>query len=136
MNYETSEKKPSKMFLKTLWGGGSSSVYCNCGRQHYAPRNLEDSYEERDYPIMLADILEEQKQNTDGVIINHEDDFIYTKDIDNKTFVIDCPCNGLRRYEEWIWNHREIIRDYLKVRVEQEARWAEQELILNKLAGI
>lgn len=131
--YAISEKKPSKMFVNSLSGGGSSLIYCNCGRQHYAPNNYHD---EEDYSAMVNDALEEQKTDPDGTIINYEDDFVYAKEIDGKTFVLDCPCNGLRKYEEWIWGNRDTIRDYYKVRAEQEHRWAEQEILKNKLAGI
>jgi hypothetical protein len=134
--YAVNEKKPSKMFLNSLPGGGASTIFCNCGRTHYAPSNLADSDDESDYENMLNDALEEQKKDPDGVVIELEDSFIRAHDLGGKTFVDDCPCNGLRKYEDWIWNNRSIIREYLKVRVEQEAKWAEQELILNKLAGI
>jgi hypothetical protein len=35
-----------------------------------------------------------------------------------------------------MWSNREIFREYFRVRVEQEAKWAEQEVLKNKLAGI
>ena len=124
------------MFIDSLSGSGSSEIYCNCGRTHYAPSNLYDSDDEDDYMGMLNAALEDQKKDPKGVIINYEDDFIYAKDIDGKTFVVDCPCNGLRKYEDWIWFNRNPIRNYLKVRIEQELKWAEQEMTLNKLAGI
>lgn len=124
------------MFVDALSGGGASSINCNCGRTHYAPSNLYDSDDEDDYTNMLNDALAEQKKNPEGVVINYEDDFIHAKDIDGKTFVVDCPCNGLTRYETWIWSNRKSIRDYLKVRVEQEFKWAEEEMTLNKLAGL
>jgi hypothetical protein len=136
MKYSTNENKPSEMFVEALKGGGSSSIYCACGRMHYAPSNLYDSDDEDDYTNMLNDALAEQKKDPDGVVINYEDDFIYCKDIDGNTFVVDCPCNGLRKYEDFIWNNRDSIRDYLKVRIAQEALWAEQEVVKNKLAGI
>ena len=124
------------MFVDSLKGGGASSIYCNCGRMHYAPSNLYDSDDEDDYTDMLNDALAEQKKNPDGVVINYEDDFVFAKDIDGKTFVVDCPCNGLTKYENFIWDNRNAIREYLKVRVAQEALWAEQEVVKNKLAGI
>ena len=134
--YETNETKPSEMFIRALsGGGGSSSINCNCGRTHYAPSNLYHSEDESDYNDMLNDALAEQKNDPEGVVINLEDDFVYAKDIDNKTFVVDCPCNGLRRYEDWIWNNRNPIRDYIKLRVDQELRWAEEEKSINKLKG-
>ena len=134
--YATNENKPSEMFIDSLQGVGASEIYCNCGRTHYAPSNLYDSADEDDYPNMLNAALEEQKKDPEGVIINYEDDVIYAKDIDGKTFVVDCPCNGLRKYEDWISANRNPIRNYLKVRVDQELQWAEQEMTLNKLAGI
>ena len=136
MTKAKNEKKPSRMFVDALRGGGASSVYCMCGRQHYAPENLLDSEDETDYPNMLADVMAEQEKDPDGVIIHRDTDFVYAKDIGDRTYVVDCPCNGLRKYEEFIWENRDSIRTYLKARVEQEARWAEQELIKNKLAGL
>lgn len=133
--YATNEKKPSKMFVNSLTGGGASSIYCNCGRQHYAPGNLRDSDDPTDYDNMLEDALAEQVANPSGVVIHYDDDFVYAKDIDNRTFVVDCPCNGLRKYEDWIWNNRNAIRDYIKHRVDQELIWAEQEKVANKLKG-
>lgn len=136
MKYATSEKKPSRMFVDSLKGGGASSIYCNCGRMHYAPSNLYDSDDEDDYTGMLNSALEEQKKDPEGVVINYEDDFIFAKNIDGKTFVVDCPCNSLRRYEEFMWANRDAFREYLVKRINQEAIWAEQELVKNKLAGI
>lgn len=134
--YAVNERKPSKMFQRCLPGGGSSSIYCNCGRMHYAPGNLSNSDDENDYQNMLDCALEEQKADPDGIIIEYEDDFIRAHDLGSKTFVEDCPCNGLRKYEDWIWGNREVIREYLRFRAEQEAKWAEQEVLKNKLAGI
>jgi len=50
-------------------------------------------------------------------------------------FVDDCPCNGITRYETFIWNERATIREYLKNRVDQEYQWAQEEKTLNVLAG-
>jgi hypothetical protein len=136
MKYAISVKKPSEMFIDALEGGGASSVYCNCGRQHYAPENLLGSDDETDYPNMLADVTAEKEKNPDGVIIHEDTSFVYAKDIDNTTYVVECPCNGLTKYEEFIWKNKDSIRRYLKTRIEQEYRWAEEQLTLNKLAGI
>ena len=136
MTYAKNEKKPSEMFVDALRGGGASSIYCNCGRMHYAPENLLDSEDETDYPNMLADVTAEKEKDPDGTIIHTDTDFVLAKDIGGRTFVVDCPCNGLTQYEDFIWENRNSIRDYLKVRIDQEHKWAEQELTLNKLAGI
>jgi len=136
MKYSTVEIKPSQMFIDACRGGGASSVYCTCGRMHYAPENLLDSDDETDYQNMLDDVMEEKKQDPEGVIIHHDTSFVYAKDIDGRTYVVDCPCNGLSKYENFIWDNKDIIREYLKVRIAQEYQWAQEQLTLNKLAGI
>lgn len=134
--YDTQEKKPSRMFVESLPGGGASCLFCYCGRTHYAPGNVADSDDPDDYQRYLDSALDEQKTDPAGIVINYEDDFVRGKDIDGKTFVVDCPCNGLRRYENWMWSHRAVFRDYLMRRTEQEAKWAVQENVFNKIAGI
>ncbi len=136
--YPVRDKKPSRMFLSTLNGCGSHNIYCDCGRDHYCPDSDSLSYEDGDdfREQYLADILARQVKNPEGIVIHYDVDCVTSKEFDNKVFVEECPCNGLRRYEDWIWSNRDILRDYLKVRVEQEHRWAEQELLKNKLAGI
>jgi len=134
--YSTTEKQPSRMFVDSLHGGGSSQITCQCGRRHYAPGNLRNSCEENDYQDMLDDCIIEQSDDPEGVVIEYDSDFIYYKELSGNVFVIDCACNGLRRYEDFLWNNRDVIRKYLKVRIDQEAEWANQELTKNKLAGI
>jgi len=134
--YSVNKKMPSRMFLKSIVGGGNTSITCNCGRTHYAPQAFDYSNDTDNYEIALAECLLEHDKDPDGVIINYEDDFVYYKELGGQQFVEDCPCNGLRRYEDFIWGNRNSIREYYKVRVEQEACWAEQEVVLNKLAGI
>lgn len=133
--YVTREKRPSKMFLKTLQSGGSSEIECHCGRMHYAPGNLRNSDDEDDYECMLNTVEAEKAANPDGVII-HDDDFVYYYLFDSSVYVDECPCNGLRRYEDFIWNNRNTIREYYKVRVAQEAKWAADDVLCNKLVGI
>lgn len=36
--------------------------------------------------------------------------------IDGRQYVYGCPCNAPRTYEDWIWNHRWQISQYLKAR--------------------
>jgi hypothetical protein len=145
MKYPKNEKKPSKMFLNALQGGGSHHMTCGyCGREHYCPDS--DSVWEGDIhlggtdpgdrPEYLADALGHQAKDPEGAIIHYNVDCVTTKDLVGIAFVEDCPCNGLRKYEEFIWSNRDSIRRYLKARVDQEAIWTEQERTKNKLAGI
>jgi len=92
-------------------GGGGPFVHCSCGIDHSIP---EEEFELNDYDgfryIELAGLL----------------------------FVKDC--NGceerLGKYESFIWNNRNTIRQYLKIRIDQEKAWADQEHLMNVLSGI
>lgn len=145
--YRTHDKKPSELFLSSLPGGGSHHVNCGfCGRDHYCPDsdNLrwnsysEDEKKEEEEVVKeyLESALREQKENPNGVIIHYDSDFVMTKDLNGMAFVVECPCNGLAIYEDFIWAERNQIRDFLKKRVDQELAWAEQEKTRNRLAGL
>lgn len=94
-------------------GGYSSWVYCDCGIEWNPPE----------------DYTEEEWESSRW--------FRYVE-VEGRTFVEECDecCKKLARYEQWIWNNRELIRDYLRVRVDQQFKWAEQEKLLNDIAGI
>lgn len=93
-------------------GGYSSWVTCDCGTDWNPPEDLPE--DEQDYEW-----------------------FRYVE-VEGRTFVESCEecCKKLARYEQWIWNHRELVRDYLRLRVDQQFKWAEQEKMLNDIAGI
>jgi hypothetical protein len=142
--YATNEKKPSELFLNSLTGGGSHYMVCGyCGRSHYCPEsdnfyhNDNDRNDEDDaYAHYLREALAEQKKDPEGVVIHYDVDFVEAKNLAGMAFVIECPCNGLSKYEDFIWNNKNDIRNYLKRRVDQEFEWAQQQLNINKLKGI
>lgn len=94
-------------------GGGGPYVHCQCGIDHSLPHDLTEA--------------EYDSAESFGYV-----------EIDGKTFVYECEgCEkALARYERFIWNNRESIRNYLKIRVDLEKKWAEQEKLLNDLANI
>ena len=47
--------------------------------------------------------------------------------IDGKQAVYGCECNQDSKYEQFIWNHRYIIADYLIARATQELKDAKKE---------
>lgn len=93
-------------------GGYSSWIHCDCGTDWQPPDDLEDIEEDHEW-------------------------FRYVE-VEGRTFVEQCEecCKKLARYEQWIWNQRELIRDYLSIRVNQNLKWAEQEKLLNDIAGV
>ena len=112
MNYtESKGGKASDMMWDAGLGGGGPYVYCSCGKDHSvsAEEEEDDDYESFEYIEM-----------------------------DGQLFVYDCEgCETkLARYENFIWQNRNHIRRYLKIRIDQEKVWADQEKLLNELAGI
>lgn len=141
--YPVNDNKPSVLFLRTLSGGGARSMSCgNCGREHFATYVSEgygggDEFDDEESWAYYKNEAEEAlKECPEGVIIHEDDSFVECKDIGGISFVVDCPCNGLYKYEQFIWNNRNSIRDYIYERVKEEYELAQQELTRNKLAGI
>jgi hypothetical protein len=141
--YRKDETKPSDMFIDSIASGfGSADIKCGwCNRIHLCPNtdyapDYEDSLSiECNRKIFAQYCIEEQKKNPEGVVLHPDCDTVYSKTLNGIKFVIGCPCNGISRYEEFIWNERKTIRDYLKKRINQEYEYAQQEKTLNVLAG-
>jgi hypothetical protein len=134
--YRIDPEKPSDMFVNALsgYGVGSPDLTCGwCGRVHLCP---DWSFYQEEDGSWEKYCKEEYKENPEGVVLHYDCDGISGQEFNGIMFVWGCPCNGLTRYEKFIWNERDTIRNYLKCRIEQEAEWAEQELTKNKLAGI
>lgn len=108
---KTPDGKASGMMWDAGLGGGGPWVHCSCGKDHSL---TEEEYEEDEY--------------TGFNYIN----------LDGHVFVYDCEgCEKkLAKYENFIWNNRSMIRRYLKIRIDQEKAWADQEHMLNDIAGI
>ncbi len=145
MKYPINDIAPSDMFVDSIsYGGGSHNMTCGyCGREHYCPdsdnfyHNDDDPDDEEDaYVHYLRDALEEQKNCPEGVIIHRNVDCVMSKDLNGMSFVVECPCNGLTKYENFIWENRHTIETYLKARTAQELQWANEKLTLNKLKGV
>lgn len=137
--YRKDDEKPSEMFINALSGCGIGSDHLECGwcgRKHYCPDNT-DNWDDSDGGISWKQYCEnEYKENPEGVILHEGYDAVSAHEMNGIFFVIDCPCNGLTRFEKFMWEHRDTFRNYIKVRIEQEYEWAEQELTKNKLAGV
>ncbi len=133
---------PSQFMLDAYMGGGSHNMTCGfCGREHYCPDSnaVASNEDDEDYPYYkeyLTQALEEQQKDPDGTIIHYDTDYVLAKDINGMAIVVDCPCNGIALYEQFLWADRNPIRRYLKLRIDQEEKWASEEKSLNKLAGI
>jgi hypothetical protein len=105
--------RATDMFWDACRGGGGSWVNCDCGTEWNPPEDNDDYDDESSTWYRYVGL-------------------------EGRTFVEECDecCKKLARYEQWIWNHRDEIREYLRIRVEQHLKWAEQEKLLNTIAGI
>lgn len=112
------DSKASEMMWDSCRGGAGSYVMCSCGTEWYPKEDPASNSEDID---------------------NWDDYETYRYvELEGKTFVQECEecCKKLARYEQWIWDHRNEIRDYLRIRIDQSLKWAEQEKLLNTIAGI
>lgn len=139
--YKTEAHEPSDLFIDAVSGCGGHGSYemeCNwCKRQHFCPENQwawDGTEEETEGFKKYAEA--EYEKNPEGVVLHYDTDSISGVLVNGINFVLCCPCNGLRRYETFIWTHRNMIRNYLKKRIDQETDFALQERSLNKLAGL
>lgn len=109
MNRLPKDGNASNMMWDAGLGGGGPWVHCSCGKDHSIPEDDEDCYDMFEYI-----------------------------ELDGQLFVYDCEgcAKKLARYENFIWRNRDTIRRYLKIRIDQEKAWADQEHLLNTLADI
>lgn len=143
--YRKDDEKPSDMFINALsgFGIGSNDIECGwCGRQHFCPDTDYSHYDDDECTLeesrdrYRAYCEEERKKNPEGIVLHYDCDSVSAQELNGIHFVIDCPCNGLTRYEKFIWAEKNTIRKYLKDRIEQEYQWAEEQLTINVLLGI
>lgn len=103
--------KASQMMWDSGLGGAGPWVNCSCGLDHSVP--VDDDVNE---PNVMFEYIE----------------------LDSQLFVYGCKgCEEkLLKYENFIWVNRNLIRHYLKLRIDQEKAWADQEHVLNILSGV
>lgn len=96
-------------------GVGSPVIECVCGRTYCAPDSpyLEDGERE--------EILAAAKGHPTRVFLQEGVDGISAKVVSGATVVLDCECNYLARLEGILWNERERILRYYKLRREADA---------------
>lgn len=109
-----SNDQPSEAFEEAVSTGGGIVATCeHCKRVHFEDDERAGDFEEGELERLRA----EAKADPDKTIANGG---VRTGEIDGCTVVIGCPCNALRKYEDWIWNHRRLIATYLPKRAKDE----------------
>jgi hypothetical protein len=107
----------SKEFTDTLYGGGGAFIECGvCGREHHAidSDHYGDGWSNDDVnQSRRASTIDRAVSDPDGVVLHYDCDSVYYKYINNQAIPPTCPCNALRRYENFFWSNRKIWRDYM-----------------------
>lgn len=110
-------KEPSKAFEHAFGlGVGSPELECICGRRHCAPDS--DCIEEAE----AEDMRNRHAANSRLTAIHSGVDGISAKVIDGQTVVVECGCQFLVRLESILWNERDRILTYYKIRREAVAK--------------
>lgn len=105
----------SQTFLSVLTGGGAPSVTCGyCGREHIAVNN--QIYDGDDDTRSYIDRAKANKQMADDWVLVTEYDAVGYYCIDDMIIPEDCPCNSLGFYERFMWNNRELWKQYMAMR--------------------
>lgn len=105
----THVSKVSDEFFDALHHDGSICRQCHCGRTHFA--SWDSGFDEGELEKLQASAEKEPDK-----YIDHISTSISVARIDGKEFVYECPCDGLFRYEQFIWTYREQILDYFIAR--------------------
>ena len=117
------DKKPSEIFLRAcenVVGSAGMIRECQCGRVTFNPDptwSWEDG-ELEEYQAKATkdpDKYLEVEYAVPSIVIN------------NKEFVIGCPCNDLAIFEALFWNSRSLIAEYLKLKADDIADRAKTE---------
>lgn len=98
----------TEAFLGT--GGGSPVQECACGRVHFSDSMHYDEGEKEE-------LFAKQEKNPKKYIYDGASDGVSYVDMDGSTFVDGCECNGVQRYERFIWANRARIIEYLDARL-------------------
>ena len=133
---EDCKTAPSGMFLDSMAEGGVTSDHLTCEfcqREHLCP--------DTSYGMVQSDLFGPMKEHYEELakndpllyILHYDCDEIIGRYIDDRLYVLDCPCNSVYRYENFIWEHKGTILKYLERRAIQEGEWNEQQLTYNKL---
>jgi hypothetical protein len=107
---EMVREAPSEAFIGAVVHSGSMVINCEfCGRVHFGNGLGMDGGE-------LQALLTKAKAQPEKYHQHADVDMVSWGSIDGKQFVADCPCNGARRLEDFIWQHRRLIASYLAAR--------------------
>ena len=108
------DDEPSSDFVDAFSAGvGTVSATCGlCGRTLFGS-GLEHHGDDGEW----EEALEGLRSDPARWVRVADDDMVSLVSVGGMQAVIGCPCNGLRKYENFIWGEREKIAAYYKARL-------------------
>lgn len=117
--------KPSDMFIDIVCTYGTIRASCElCSREHFASYNNDGNFNEGE----LEELRKKAKEKPEKYIEWPDSSSISHGTIEGKQAVWGCECNGMFKYENFIWTHRYLIAEYLMKRANDEAQTAKEDL--------
>jgi len=115
------KKRASQTFINVVADGAGSIVGdCElCGRTYFDP--CDGGYEDGE----LEELERKAKKEPDKYVPC--DGGVSLGSIAGNQVVLDCDCPGLANYENFIWNDRFKIAEYLKARLKNNLEKAQAE---------
>jgi hypothetical protein len=117
---------PSEEFIQSIIHSGSIDVDCElCGRYHFGNDKvaIDEEYGDGEF----EKLIKKQEENPDKFVFHHDEDMVRWGTIDGKQAVANCICNQLSKYENFIWNNRDLIINYLADRIKRKFEKAKEE---------
>lgn len=113
-----STEPPSDDFMDAVRDGGGIRRTCEaCGRECF-----EDDESAGDWETGELEGLRKRAEERPNECVAM--DRVEAGSIGGKDIVVNCPCNFLRKYEDFIWSHRHIAAKYIAKRAKQRAEAA------------
>ena len=125
-------------FANAVMQGGSLVASCDfCGTTYFA------TYNESDYADDDEDSGQSQLEELRKLARDPKNKYVEWGDVDSishgmldgREYVYACDCKAAAAYEQFVWNHRYSIADFLKKRAAEETSKAEVIERIAKSAG-
>lgn len=106
------QSRATSFFEEMIMEGGTTVAICDyCGRCHFESHDLSQY---RDGELERYRELAERKPS--DYVEHLDDDSIGIGEIAGQLLVIGCPCEGMVKWEAWLWNNSAKISEYFKKR--------------------
>lgn len=112
------KEAPTEWMEHAFISSGGLSRECHCGRVHFDDNEESGDWDKGELEGLREKATKEPEKYIGGTGVTDAT-------VNGQHYVIGCPCNGLRRYEDFLWDHRRHIAEYLAERAKDQKRAAD-----------